>query len=199
MIRNLPPIQEAQEIKAGSIPGSGRIPRERNSAHSSILPGKFHGQRNTKHLFSNWSKRLLGVQWCRRNSKIKGKVWHILQAIHFRWKFWKRKLLKNIQTKRYKWKKKNYNKKCIQEISECLEFFIVLWDHFFRAFILSQPLRLFLALLSLCIAIGLASTEKISSVCVVLELLFPWWPNDLHELNGRYRFLKLWNPWLISH
>ena len=51
---------------------------------------------------------------------------------------------------------------------------------FFRAFILSQPLGLFVALLSLCIAIGLASTEKISSVSVVLELLFSCWPNDLH-------------------
>lgn len=150
------------------------------TAHSSILPGKLNGQRNTKHLFSNWSKRLLGVQRCSRNSKIKGKVWHILQAMNFRWKFWKRKLLKNIKTNRYKWKNKNYNKKFIQEISECLEFFIVLWHQFFRAFILSQPLGLFLALLSLCVAIGLASTEKISSVSVVLELLFPWWPNDSH-------------------
>ena len=29
-----------------SIPGSGRCPGEGNGTHSSILPGKFHGQRN---------------------------------------------------------------------------------------------------------------------------------------------------------
>ena len=30
----------------GSIPGSGRSPGVRNGNHSSILAGKFHGQRN---------------------------------------------------------------------------------------------------------------------------------------------------------
>ena len=29
-----------------SIPGSGRCPGEGNGTHSSILPGKFHGQRS---------------------------------------------------------------------------------------------------------------------------------------------------------
>ena len=31
---------------AGSIPGTGRAPEEGVATHSSVLPGKFHGQRS---------------------------------------------------------------------------------------------------------------------------------------------------------
>ena len=42
VVKNLP----AKTGDTGLIPGSGRSPGEEMATHSSILPGKFHGQRS---------------------------------------------------------------------------------------------------------------------------------------------------------
>lgn len=71
-------------------------------------------------------------------------------------------------------------------ISHC-----AIWDPVFRARVASLPLGLFFALLSLHIAIGLTSTEKISCVSVVLELLLPLMAKWFAETQWRILLLEI--------
>lgn len=91
-----------------------------------------------------------------------------------------------IKTNRYKWKKKSYDKtKYIQGISQFLDFLLVFPDPSFRA----------------GVVFVLPPAKKTSACRWTWSCYFPWWPsgNWLAESQGGAFFLKLWNPWPISH